>query len=532
MQTSSTPLIDRTNLQTISETNSSTANTDFQPKLENTLNMNQYASVYGISDKIDNMAARLDNYNGYSSYFPPEPTLYRNIPYMQNIQNAQSMPPNTGYRYQNYVSGQTGYDVLEESQRPLIIDEEKSQDGIRSCEQSLVSVSSDGDENREHLPTENSSGNEPDLIQNEEDQEEEDSPKTTSRGSRKRKRPIPKGKPPYSYIALISMGIANSPERKLTLHEIYSFITERFPYYRDHPNSKGWRGSIRHNLALNDCFVKLDRKPGMKGHQWAIDPDYEDMFDHGSFLRRRYRFKDGAKKKPRNNESNPNAIVLPNHGYGYPDGIVAPVTNMIHNNWSMPIGISNNTSPSSSGSSPESTPLARSQLSDNAGPIWNPFVSQHSSYNQSPTGSEGYVSKSPTENSPYGSSCSSQVSPTSPVDDESCRAESTSAESSPGSRDPTTCYVNSQQQMMNQMTAYWNNQALQGYGMNMNFMEAFPSSMNMNAFTNLYLNSASNMTDPNVRNYPYAPMNVIAGCNGGRPVPQNPSANSPEGWTS
>lgn len=118
-----------------------------------------------------------------------------------------------------------------------------------------------------------------------------------TKNSRKRKRPIPKGKPPYSYIALISMAICNSSERKLTLHDIYKFITDRFPYYRDHENAKGWKGSIRHNLALNDCFMKLPRRPGMKGHEWAIDPEYEDMFDHGSFLRRRYRYKEGVSKK-------------------------------------------------------------------------------------------------------------------------------------------------------------------------------------------------------------------------------------------
>lgn len=117
--------------------------------------------------------------------------------------------------------------------------------------------------------------------------------------SRRRKRPIPKGKPPYSYIALISMAICNAEDRKMTLHDIYKFITEKFPYYRDHPNAKGWKGSIRHNLALNECFIKLPRRSGMKGHDWAINPEYEDMFDHGSFLRRRYRFKDGTRKKSR-----------------------------------------------------------------------------------------------------------------------------------------------------------------------------------------------------------------------------------------
>uniref|UniRef100_A0A8C5PSB1 Fork-head domain-containing protein n=1 Tax=Leptobrachium leishanense TaxID=445787 RepID=A0A8C5PSB1_9ANUR len=108
---------------------------------------------------------------------------------------------------------------------------------------------------------------------------------------RRRKRPLQRGKPPYSYIALIAMAIAHSSDRKLTLGGIYKFITERFPFYRD--NSKKWQNSIRHNLTLNDCFIKIPREPGRpgKGNYWALDPNAEDMFDSGSFLRRRKRFK-------------------------------------------------------------------------------------------------------------------------------------------------------------------------------------------------------------------------------------------------
>lgn len=98
-------------------------------------------------------------------------------------------------------------------------------------------------------------------------------------------------KPPYSYISLTAMAIWSSPEKMLPLSDIYRFISERFPYYRH--NTQRWQNSLRHNLSFNDCFVKIPRRPDRpgKGAYWTLHPAALDMFENGSFLRRRKRFK-------------------------------------------------------------------------------------------------------------------------------------------------------------------------------------------------------------------------------------------------
>ena len=106
--------------------------------------------------------------------------------------------------------------------------------------------------------------------------------------ARPKKASYTRDKPPCSYVALCVMAILNSPRKKLTLSQIYQFVTENFVFYR---NTKlQWKNSLRHSLSHNDCFVKDYSSMSSRCCFWKLHENCLDMFKDGSLLRRKQKF--------------------------------------------------------------------------------------------------------------------------------------------------------------------------------------------------------------------------------------------------
>ncbi|EIW57510.1 winged helix DNA-binding domain-containing protein, partial [Trametes versicolor FP-101664 SS1] len=84
----------------------------------------------------------------------------------------------------------------------------------------------------------------------------------------------PNGRRPGQSIPLLSqLAILGSPQRRLTLQEIYRTLEDRFEWFRLNKHDKSWQNSIRHNLSLYKCFRRVSKpitEPG-KGSYWTVD---------------------------------------------------------------------------------------------------------------------------------------------------------------------------------------------------------------------------------------------------------------------
>ncbi|XP_017278775.1 forkhead box protein O3B [Kryptolebias marmoratus] len=79
-----------------------------------------------------------------------------------------------------------------------------------------------------------------------------------------------------SYADLITKAIESSPEKRLTLSQIYDWMVRSIPYFKDKGDSNssaGWKNSIRHNLSLHSRFIRVQNEGTGKSSWWMINPE-------------------------------------------------------------------------------------------------------------------------------------------------------------------------------------------------------------------------------------------------------------------
>ncbi|XP_061724587.1 forkhead box protein P1 isoform X4 [Cydia pomonella] len=101
-------------------------------------------------------------------------------------------------------------------------------------------------------------------------------------------------RPPFTYASLIRQAIIESPDKQLTLNEIYNWFQSTFCYFRR--NAATWKNAIRTNLSLHKCFVRYEDD---FGSFW--------MVDDAEFVKRRHL----SRGRPRKYEPAPPGPAAP-----------------------------------------------------------------------------------------------------------------------------------------------------------------------------------------------------------------------------
>ncbi|XP_018318458.1 forkhead box protein O isoform X2 [Agrilus planipennis] len=123
-----------------------------------------------------------------------------------------------------------------------------------------------------------------------------------------------------SYADLITQAITSSPEKRLTLSQIYEWMVQNVPYFKDKGDSNssaGWKNSIRHNLSLHNRFMRVQNEGTGKSSWWIINPDAKP----GKSVRRRAASMETSKFEKRRGRIKRKVDALRN---GVPDGTSSP----------------------------------------------------------------------------------------------------------------------------------------------------------------------------------------------------------------
>ncbi|KAL5011094.1 hypothetical protein ScPMuIL_013399 [Solemya velum] len=119
-----------------------------------------------------------------------------------------------------------------------------------------------------------------------------------------------------SYADLITKAIQSSHDHRLTLSQIYDWMVQNVPYFKDKgdsTSSAGWKNSIRHNLSLHSRFMRIQNEGTGKSSWWVINPDAKPGKSPrrraGSMETKSYEKKRGRFKKKVELENSPSSTT-------------------------------------------------------------------------------------------------------------------------------------------------------------------------------------------------------------------------------
>ncbi|KAJ1032554.1 hypothetical protein NDA16_000577 [Ustilago loliicola] len=123
-----------------------------------------------------------------------------------------------------------------------------------------------------------------------------------------------------SYAGLIGQAIKSSSDMRLSLSEVYDWISSTYPFFEK--GDRGWQNSIRHNLSLNKSFIKIEREANMpgKGGWWGIKPGHEDRFQNGLYNAVPQKFEAAKARQQQQQQSQINKVM------GSPDAVERALT--------------------------------------------------------------------------------------------------------------------------------------------------------------------------------------------------------------
>ncbi|XP_055847553.1 forkhead box protein O isoform X2 [Episyrphus balteatus] len=116
-----------------------------------------------------------------------------------------------------------------------------------------------------------------------------------------------------SYADLITHAIGSATDKRLTLSQIYEWMVQNVPYFKDKGDSNssaGWKNSIRHNLSLHNRFMRVQNEGTGKSSWWMLNPDAKP----GKSVRRRAASMETSKYEKRRGRAKKRVEALRNAG--------------------------------------------------------------------------------------------------------------------------------------------------------------------------------------------------------------------------